>query len=79
MCDVESSVGGGGGGGGGHKQPSVSGATNSQSLSHPNSHNPYMVDTKLQEIMLKNIWEIENNPVFNSLSSGGSSDHNHQP
>jgi len=31
-----------------------------------------MVDSKLQEIMLKNIWEIENNPVFNSLSSNNS-------
>ena len=28
-----------------------------------------VMDSKLQEIMLKNIWEIENNPVFNTLSS----------
>jgi hypothetical protein len=31
-----------------------------------------MFDSKLQEIMLKNVWEIENNPVFNSLSSTNS-------
>lgn len=23
-----------------------------------------MMDNKLQEIMLKNVWEIENNPMF---------------
>jgi hypothetical protein len=30
-----------------------------------------MVYSKLQEVIMKNIWEIENNPAFNVSGGGG--------
>jgi hypothetical protein len=47
--------------------------TSQQTLQTPQNHHHIQFiqpDTKMEEIMLKNIWEIENNPLF---SSGGAS------